>query len=67
MKLLSLRVRRWLSVGKHSRDDRARDRREEVSIANIDRNATTLAASNQVAKDASAESQGSPAEQGGQG
>jgi hypothetical protein len=41
--------------------------RDEVSIGNIDDNATAAAAHDQSAQDASAKRQGNPPEQGGQG
>jgi len=67
MKFLGMQVSSWLGGGRRSRADKARVLRDEVSIGNIDDNATAAAASNQSAQDAAARKQGSPPEQGGQG
>lgn len=45
----------------------ARDQHDQASIANIDWNATSEAATTQSARDASAMKSGKPAEEGGEG
>ena len=67
MKFLPMRISSWLSSVRRSRAAKDRDLRDEVSIANIDKNATSAAATNQSARDAAAEKVGSPAEEGGEG
>lgn len=67
MKFLPMRISSWFSSVRRSRAAKDRDLRDEVSIANIDKNAAPAAAANQSARDAVAEKLGSPAEEGGEG
>jgi hypothetical protein len=67
MKFLGMQVSSWFGGVRRSRADKARVLRDEVSIGNIDDNATAAVAQDQSAKDATAKRQGNPPEQGGQG
>ena len=67
MKFFPIRLPSWLGGEGRSDATIVRDLSDDVSIANIDKNASPAAATNQSAKDAAAEKLGSPADEGGEG